>query len=63
MEDGRFGALGSYCAGGERWGWRTEVSQPDPEHLDIRMFNITPAGEEALAVEVNYTRLPAPSPA
>jgi len=63
VEDGRFGALGSYGtgAGGERWGWRTEVSQPDAEHLDIRMFNITPGGEEALAVEVNYRRVPASS--
>lgn len=65
VEDERFGALGSYGAGagGERWGWRTEVSQPDAEHLDIRMFNITPGGEEALAVEVNYRRVPTSSSA
>ena len=58
VDDGRFRALGSYAEGqgGERWGWRTELSQPDPEHLNIRMFNISPAGDEALAVEVNYTR-------
>jgi hypothetical protein len=65
LGDGRFGALGSYGAGpdAERWGWRTEVSQPDAGHLDIRMFNITPAGDEALAVEVNYTRaLASPAP-
>jgi len=30
--------------------------------LDIRMFNITPAGEEALAVEVNYRRVVGPPP-
>jgi Protein of unknown function (DUF1579) len=61
VEDGRFGALGSYGAGDgspERWGWRTELSQPDAEHLDIRMFNVTPAGQETLAVEVNYRRAP-----
>jgi hypothetical protein len=61
LEGERFRALGSYGdgAGGERWGWRTELSQPDADHLDIRMFNITPGGEEALAVEVNYARKPA----
>lgn len=63
VNDGRFAALGSYrdsAGGGERWGWRTEVSQPDAQQLDIRMFNITPAGQEALAVEVNYRRVSAP---
>ena len=60
VDDGRLRALGSYAdgQGGERWGWRTELSQPDPKHLNIRMFNISPAGDEALAVEVNYTRAP-----
>lgn len=60
VKDGRFVALGSYGAGpgGERWGWRTELSQPDAGQLDIRMFNISPAGDEALAVEVNYRRVP-----
>jgi hypothetical protein len=59
LRDERFDALGSYGsgAGGERWGWRTELSQPDADHLDIRMFNISPAGDEALAVEVNYRRM------
>ena len=59
VTDGRFRALGSYGAGSERWGWRTELSQPDAGHLDIRMFNITPAGDESLAVEINYARVPA----
>lgn len=63
VNDGRFTALGGYGAspGGERWGWRTEVSQPDAGHLNIRMFNLSPAGDEALAVEVNYRRVPAPT--
>lgn len=58
VQDGRLRALGSYGAGpgAPRWGWRTELSQPDAEHLDIRMFNISPAGDEVLAVEVNYRR-------
>lgn len=56
VQDGRFGALGSYAGDGERWGWRTELSQRDADHLDVRMFNIAPGGQEALAVEVNYAR-------
>lgn len=58
--DPRLSMLGSYSdgPGGARWGWRTEIDQPSDDALDLRMYNITPAGEEALAVEVNYHRLP-----
>lgn len=66
VDDARFDALGSYFAGpgAERWGWRTELTQPDAEHLDIRMYNIPPGGgPEYLAVEVNYARaLTSPAP-
>ena len=59
--DPRFAVLGSYGdgQGGPRWGWRTEIEQPDDDHLTIRMFNITPAGEEALGVETCYRRVAA----
>ena len=59
--DPRLSMLGSYSdgQGGSRWGWRTAIEQPDDDTLDLRMYNITPAGEEALAVEVNYRRMPA----
>jgi Protein of unknown function (DUF1579) len=59
--DPRLSMLGSYSdgQGGPRWGWRTEIEQPDDDTLDLRMYNITPAGEEALAVEVNYRRVSA----
>lgn len=50
--------LGSYGdgKGGPRWGWRTRLEQPDPDTLVITMFNITPQGEEMLAVETRYAR-------
>lgn len=43
-------ANGSYPdgRGGPDWGWRIEISRSGPPQ--IRMFNITPSGEEALAV-------------
>lgn len=58
--DPRLSMLGSYGdgQGGPRWGWRTEIEQPDDNTLDLRMYNISPTGEEALAVEVNYRRVP-----
>ncbi|QSI31787.1 DUF1579 domain-containing protein [Variovorax sp. RKNM96] len=58
--DPRLSMLGSYSdgQGGSRWGWRTAIEQPDDDTLGLRMYNITPAGEEALAVEMNYRRMP-----
>lgn len=43
--------------GGPRWGWRTTLEQPDPDTLLITMFNISPQGEEARAVETRYARV------
>lgn len=63
-EPPHFTVLGSYGDGqtppGPRWGWRTEIEQADDDHLTITMTNISPEGEEAKAVEVEYTRKPAP---
>lgn len=36
------------------WGWRIEVRAQNREQFEIRMFNITPAGEEMLAVQATY---------
>lgn len=59
-----FAVLGSYGDGqtppGPRWGWRTEIEQADDDHLLITMTNISPEGEEAKAVEVEYVRRPVP---
>ncbi|MEL1265343.1 DUF1579 domain-containing protein [Pseudoxanthomonas putridarboris] len=57
-DDPRLDVLGSYGdgQGGPRWGWRTRLEQPDDDTLVITMSNITPQGEEMLAVETRYTR-------
>ena len=55
-----FAVLGSYgdsqTPPGPRWGWRTEIKQPDDDRLLITMINISPEGEEVRAVEVEYAR-------
>jgi len=48
---------GSYSAShGPDWGWRIEIEPDEPSRFVVRMFNITPAGEEALAVLAEYNR-------
>lgn len=49
--------------GGPDWGWRTELLLDSDDHLLVRHHNRTPAGEEALAVEFDYRRVRAGSPA
>jgi len=55
--DGPISVRGSYAAPpGPDWGWRTELERPDDDSFVMRMFNITPDGAEALAVEATYRR-------
>ena len=50
------GYYGAGSAGEPEWGWRTEM-QPEGESLIITAYNISPAGEEAKAVETVYRRI------
>ncbi|RJP53997.1 MAG: DUF1579 domain-containing protein [Anaerolineaceae bacterium] len=54
-----FFILGSYPdpTGGPDWGWRTEVTLEDTDHLTITAFNIMPDGLEAKATEAKLTRV------
>ena len=50
--------VGSYAApSGPDWGWRTIIRPQAGQSLRIVMFNISPDGQEALAVETDYTRV------
>lgn len=57
--DGRGGVdvRGSYAAPpGPDWGWRIALGPTDDGGLRLTMWNVTPAGEEDLAVEAVYRR-------
>lgn len=61
--DGVVSIQGSYAAPpGPDWGWRIEIETGDASSLVIRMINITPLGEEALAVLAQYERSGAQEP-
>lgn len=38
------------------WGWRTLIETENKDSFKITMFNISPEGEETLAVEANFQR-------
>ncbi len=42
--------------GHPKWGWRTEIDDPDGDALAIRMINRTPDGQEAPSVFIDLTR-------
>ena len=55
--DGTVSVKGSYPAPpGPDWGWELSVGPEVDGTFLFRMYNITPEGEKALAVEVNYSR-------
>lgn len=55
--EGRLAGRGAYSAPpGPDWGWRIVVGAQETGELRIRMFNITPDGQEALAVDARYSR-------
>jgi len=55
---GQISVLGSYAASpGPDWGWRMIITPDEGQGLRLVMVNISPDGQEALAVETDYTRV------
>ena len=57
MESGGVDVRGTYASGQgyPDWGWRT-ILEPSSDGWTMTMFNISPDGEEALAVRAEYRR-------
>ena len=54
---GPYSVLTSYEApSGPPWGWRTEITVPEPDKLIITHYNIPPGSEALKAVETVYAR-------
>ena len=55
--DGSITVHGTYAAPpGPDWGWRIDLLPGDDSALRLVMYNITPDGQEELAVEADYAR-------
>lgn len=55
--EGALDVRGSYPAPpGPDWGWRIKVRAVDATRWELRMYNITPDGQEADAVEIIFSR-------
>ena len=54
--DGKISVAGSYAVPEHPdWGWRTEIT-PGENAFRYAMYNVTPEGEEEIAVETDFTR-------
>ena len=55
-ENGNVTVKGTYKVEGHPdWGWRTDII-PNGKELRIVMYNVSPEGEEELAVETDFSR-------
>ena len=55
--DGMVELSGFYATpSGPDWGWRITIRSVSPNELTIVMHNISPEGQEDLAVQIDYTR-------
>jgi hypothetical protein len=50
--DGIIAVTGSYVAGSETWGWRTELDPKEP--FVVRAYNVSPDGNETIAIETKW---------
>ncbi len=56
-DEGKLVVLGSYSGGeGPDWGWRTQFNLVGEDSMVMEVYNITPDGQEALAVRAEYKR-------
>ena len=56
-ESGDVDVRGSYAVPpGPDWGWRIVIRLAEPAALHVVMHNVTPGGEEDVAVEATFTR-------
>jgi hypothetical protein len=54
LEGQKLNVIASYATPtGPDWGWRTEIEKLSDAAWRLRMFNITPSGEETYAFEMN----------
>jgi len=60
LNDTTVNVLGKYDApdGSPPWGWRTTVEITTTDKIVVTMYNITPEGIEAKAVETIFQRIP-----
>ena len=57
LDGGTITLVGSYAAPpGPDWRWRTEIVPDGDGAFQLTMYNISPGGEEELAVESKYVR-------
>jgi len=57
LKDNKIDLRGSYAAPPDPdWGWRIMIAIGEAQGLQILMYNVTPDGQEAPAVEAGYAR-------